>query len=84
VARAGGDLGGGLGRGEHADLDRGHGHVVEDRGELRTDDGRGNEEEVVDAHRVLRGQCGDDTRAVTPVRCEDLQVGLYAGEAARI
>jgi hypothetical protein len=70
--------------GEHADLHGIDADIVENGVELCRDERRIGRVDGRDAARVLRGECGDDARAVGAERRERLEVGLDARAAARI
>src|SRR5882757_5144589 len=65
----------------HADLHRLHVEIAEHRIDLRGHEVRGHLMNAGDALRVLRGERGDDGRAVDAEGGERLQVRLDAGAA---
>ncbi len=70
--------------GEHAELHGVRLDVAEQDAQLAQHDVRERGQHLVHALAVLRGQRGDDARAVYAVRAEDLQIGLQPAATGRI
>ena len=68
----------------HADFDCAHRQVGQDSVNLGGNEFRRNPMNGADAHRVLRGQRGNNRGAIDAKRGEGLQISLDAGSAGRI